>query len=206
MKRFFTPLMLAAVLVVGSVRAADEIAFVDLQEAFKLFYKTQLAQDQIRQQADDIKIEREEIEEEVKLMKEEIDVLRVDSRDDALSEDVRQSKRDQLEEKLVELQKKEKDVADFEKLRRKQMEQQNNRMTKKLFDEIHEVVIRYAKAEGYSAVIDRSAQSRIGTDNVLFISPKVDITAEVLMILNQGHEGTQVEENEVTVEEKKEEE
>lgn len=186
--KYLSALLFALVLVAGPICASGEIAFVDLQEVFKRFYKTKLAEDQIRQQADDIKMEREEIEEEVKVMTEEIEVLRADSRDTTLSDEVRANKRDQLEAKLVTLQKKESEAGEFEKLRREQIEQQNTRMTKKLFDEIHEVVIIHAKAEGYSAVIDRSAQSRIGTDNVLYVSPKVDITADVLVVLNEGRE------------------
>lgn len=200
MKKFFPILTLAALLVAGSASAAEDIAFVDLQEVFKRFYKTELAQDQIRQQADDIKMERDEIEEEVKVMKEEIEVLRTDSRDETLSEELRRNKRDQLEEKLVDLQKKEQDMLDFEKLRMQQMEQQNTRMTKKLFDEIHESIINYAKSQGFSAVIDRSAQSRIGTDNVLYSIPKLDITADVLAVLNEGREKTKADEPEFTVE------
>jgi Skp family chaperone for outer membrane proteins len=202
MKKLIVSLFTAALMMSGTALAADEIAFVDLQEVFKQFYKTQLAQDQIRQQADDIKMEREEIEDEVKIMKEEIEVLRADSRDATLSEEVRDNKRDELEEKLVDLQKKEQDMSDFEKLRMQQMEQQNTRMTKKLFDEIHEVVILHAKAKGYSAVVDRSAQSRIGTDMILFTSPKVDITADVLARLNEGRESTKAEEQAFVVEEK----
>jgi Skp family chaperone for outer membrane proteins len=205
MKKLIVSLFTAAFMMSGTALAADEIAFVDLQEVFKQFYKTQLAQDQIRQQADDIKMERSEIEDEVKIMKEEIEVLRADSRDDTLSDEVRENKRDQLEEKLVNLQKKEQDMSDFEKLRMQQMEQQNTRMTKKLFDEIHEVVIQYAKAEGYSAVIDRSAQSRIGTDMILYTSPKLDITADVLALLNEGRESTKFAEPAFTVEDKVEE-
>jgi Skp family chaperone for outer membrane proteins len=198
--------MLTAVfLLAGTARAADEIAFIDLQEVFKQFYKTQLAQDQIRQHADDIKMERDEIDDEIKVMKEEIEVLRADSRDETLSEDIRQNKRDQLEEKLVELQKKETDMQEFEKLRMKQMEQQNTRMTQKLFDEIHEVIIKYSKAQGYIAVIDRSAKSRIATDVVLYTNPKVDITADVLAVLNEGREATQAEEVKIEVEEKSDE-
>ncbi|MDZ8119574.1 OmpH family outer membrane protein [Pontiella agarivorans] len=193
MNKLFSLFFLTLFLLLGSARAADEIAFVDLQEVFRQFYKTQLAQDQMRQQADDIKLERDEIEDEVKVLKEEIDVLRADSRDKTLPEDVRQNKRDQLEEKLVELQRKEQDMTDFEKLRREQMEQQNTRMTKKLFDEIHEVLIQHAKAKGYTAVIDRSAQSRIGTEMILYTSPKVDITADLLAVLNEGREPTKSE-------------
>ncbi|MEA2069242.1 MAG: OmpH family outer membrane protein [Verrucomicrobiota bacterium] len=205
MKKIFPTLTMAALLVAGGAIAAEDIAFIDLQEVFKRFYKTELAQDQIRQQADDIKMEREEIEEEAEVMKEEIEVLRADSRDDTLSDEVRENKRDQLEEKLVELQKKEQDMIDFEKLRMQQMEQQNTRMTKKIFDEIHESIINYAKAQGFSSVIDRSAQSRIGTDTVLYSVPKLDITADVLAVLNEGREKTRAEEPEFKVEKKEEE-
>ena len=185
MKRGFLVLVAMAVLV-GGVQAADNIAFIDLQEVFKRFYKTELAQDQIRQQADDIKMERETLEVEIKTMKDDVEALRADSRDETLSESIRANKRDQLEEKLVELQKKEQEAIEFEKIRKQQIEQQNSRMTKKLFDEIHETVIVFSKARGYVAVIDHSAQSRIGTDIVLFTSPRMDITTEVLEILNEG--------------------
>ncbi|VGO15371.1 hypothetical protein PDESU_03954 [Pontiella desulfatans] len=205
MKRIFPSLVMAVFLVAAGAGAAEEVAYVDLQEVFKRFYKTELAQDQIRQQADDIKMERDEIEEEVKVLKEEIEVLRTDSRDETLSNEVRQNKRDQLEEKLVDLQKKEKDMTDFEKLRMQQMEQQNTRMTKKLFDEIHEAIINYGKEHGYQAVIDRSAQSRIGTDTVLYSIPRLDITADVLAVLNEGRESTKAAEPEFKVEKKAEE-
>ncbi len=185
MKRFFSTLFLSVCLA-GGVRAADEVVYIDLQEVFKEFYKTKLAQDQIRQQQADIKLERGEMEDEVKVMKEEIDVLRSDARDETLSEEIRGGKRNQLEEKLVELQKKEQEMIEFEKLRTQQLEQQNSRMTKKIFDEIRDAIVNFSKAKGYASVVDRSAQSRIGTEVVLYASPKMDITADVLAALNEG--------------------
>ncbi|MEI6890846.1 MAG: OmpH family outer membrane protein [Pontiella sp.] len=192
MKKIIIALFATSFLLLGTARAADDMAFVDMQEVFKQFYKTQLAQDQIRQQADDIKLERDGIEAEVQVIKEEIEVLRADSRDTTLGEEIRENKRNQLEEKLVALLGKEQDMSDFEKLRMRQMEQQNTRMTKKIFDEIHEEITLYARAQGFSSVIDRSAQSRIGTDIVLYTSPEVDITADVLGILNEGRSGTKI--------------
>jgi len=188
MKKFFPVLLLSALLLSVGGYAAGDIAFIDLQEAFKQFYKTQLAQDQIQQQADDIKVEREAMEVEVKQLKEEIETLRADSRDETLSEEIRKGKMDQLEESLVKLQKSEQDLIDFEKLRKQQLEQQNNRMSRKLFDEIHEAVIAYAKEKNFDAVIDRSAQSRNGLQTVLYVDPQKDITADVLAILNEGRE------------------
>lgn len=201
MNRIFALVLASVLMASGSVQAADEIAFVDLQEVFKQFYKTQMAQDQIRQQHDDIKMEREEMETEVEALKVEIEELRTDARDEALSEEVRANKRDVLEEKLVALQQKEQEMLDFEKLRMEQLESQNQRMTKKLFDEIHEAVINYAKMQGYAAVVDRSSQSRIGTDTILYANAKFDITANVLEVLNEGRvKGSDEEEAESDIE------
>ena len=193
MKKVFPALIFAASLLAGSAHAAGDIVFVDLQEVFKRFYKTQLAQDQIRQQATDIKLERATMEDEVQELKEEVEVFRADSRDETLSEEVREAKRNQLEEKLVELQKKESDVNDFEKLRTQQLEQQNKRMSLRLFDEIHEVIVKFSKEKGFAAVVDRSAQSRAGMQVILYASVQMDITADVLAVLNEGREETQME-------------
>ncbi len=200
MKKHFPTLLLAAVLFAGGAYAAGDIVFVDIQEVFKRFYKTKLAQDQIRQQADDIKLEREAMEVDMKDLKEEVGVLRVDSRDETLSEELRASKRNQLEEKLVELQKNEQEMLEFEKLRMQQLEQQNTRMSRKLFDEIHETVILYSKEKGFAGVIDRSAQSRAGMQMVLFANPKEDITVDVLAILNEGREEAAIQEPSTNVE------
>lgn len=201
MNRFILTLITVAFLTSSTALAANEIAIVDLQEIFKQFYKTKLAQDQMRQQADDIKTERDKLEQELATLNEEIETLRTDSRDETLSEVVRSSKRDLLEEKLVEMQTKEQEMTEFGELRMKQMDQQNQRMTKKLVDEIHESINNYAKVQGYIAVIDRSAQSRIGTEVVLYTSPKVDITADVLALLNEGRDSSNVEQPNPNIEE-----
>lgn len=188
MKKLFAALFVSATLLAGGARAEGEIVFIDLQEVFKRFYKTQLAQDQLRKQAADIKTERTSMEDEIKALKEDIEVLRTDARNETLSDEVREAKRNKLEEKLVELQKKERDAKDFEKLRSQQLEQQNKRMSIKLFDEIHEAIINYSKEKGYAAVIDRSAQSRAGMQMVLYANVRKDVTADVLAVLNEGRE------------------
>lgn len=191
MTKHFSAILLAALFISAGAFAAGDIVFIDAQEVFKQFYKTQLAQDQIRQQADDIKLEREAMEVDLNTVKEEVEVLRADARDSTLSLEIRQGKRDKLEEKLVELQKSEQEMNEYEQLRIKQLEQQNSRMTRKLFDEIHEAVILFAKEKGYAGVIDRSAQSRNGLQMVLYANPKEDITEQLIMILNEGHQVTE---------------
>lgn len=200
MRTFFPTLLIAICFLAAGARAGDDIVFVDLTEVFKRFYKTQLAQDQVRQQATDVQTEREEMEAEIKDMKDEVEVLRTDARDDTLSEEVRENKRNQLEEKLVELQKRDQEIIDYAKLRQQQLEQQNSRMSRKLFDEINAVINDYAKEKGYTAVIDRSAQSRSGTQAILYVDSNEDITADLLAVLNEGHEETVAEEPVIGVE------
>ncbi len=197
MKKGLTAFVLIFTLMISGARAADNIAFIDVKEVFKQFYKTKMAQDQIRQQADDVKNERQIIEKEIEVMTELVEELRADSRDESLGEAVRQNKRDEFEETLVVLHKKGTDLQEFEKLRMKQMEQKNQRVTKKIFDEIHEIIINYAKIKGFTAVIDRSSKSRVGTDTILYVIHKKDITAEVIAMMNDGREGVEVNEPEI---------
>ena len=86
---------------------------------------------------------------------------------------------------MIALQKAEKDFIEYEKLRSAQIEDQNKRMTKRIFDEIQQAIVRHAKMKHYASVIDRSAKSRIGTDLVLFVDTSIDITAAILDDLNR---------------------
>jgi len=167
------------------VWAEGEVAFVDMQEVFRQFYKTALAQDQIKQQVSDIKVESDAMATEIKKMKEEVEVLRNDSRDKTLSKDVRDGKIERLEEKLVELQKLTKEMLDYKKLRNEQLNQQKNRMLRKLFDEITSKINEYAKEMGFVAVVDCSTKGQSGVLVVLYVDNKKNITADVVSLLNE---------------------
>ena len=189
-------LVLAILLVHNYVWSDKEIAFVDMQKLFTSFYKTQLAQDQVRQQADEMQIEQDIMQSNLEEIRQEIEDLRTDSRDSMLSLELRSNKRVVLEEKLVELQTLEQEMNEYEALRRKQIDEQNTRMTKKLFDEIQEKIVTYSREHGYVAVIDQSAQSRIGIAVIVYVDPLIDITEGVLKELNEGYELIDSEEEE----------
>ena len=194
MKKVF--LIFAILLVHNYVWSEKEIAFVDMQKLFTSFYKTQLAQDQVRQQADEMQLEQDIMQSNIEEIRQEIEDLRTDSRDSMLSLEMRSNKRVLLEEKLVELQNLEQEMTEYEALRRKQIDEQNTRMTKKLFDEIQEKIVTYSREHGYIAVIDQSAQSRIGIAVTVYVDPAIDITEGVLKELNEGYELIDSEEEE----------
>ena len=181
-------LILTILLIHNFVWSDMQIAFVDMQKLFTSFYKTQLAQDQVRQQSDQMKLEQDIMQDNIEEIRQEIEDLRIDSRDNMLSAEVRSNKRVLLEEKLIELQSLEKEMNEYEVLRRKQIDEQNTRMTKKLFDEIQENIVNYSRENGFSAVVDHSAQSRIGIPIIAYVDPRVDITQGVLDLLNKGYE------------------
>ena len=166
----------------------SQIAFVDMQDLFTRFYKTQLAQDQIRQQADEMKLEQDIMKDNIEEIRSNIEQLRADSRDAMLSVEVRSNKRVLMEEQLIEMQRLEQEMNEYEKLRTQQIEEQNTRMTKKLFDEIQDQIITYSKANGFDAVMDRAAQSRIGINVIAYVSPIADITEVILQNLNEGYD------------------
>ena len=194
MKKVF--LIFAILLVHNYVWSEKEIAFVDMQKLFTSFYKTQLAQDQVRQQADEMQLEQDIMQSNIEEIRQEIEDLRTDSRDSMLSLEMRSNKRVLLEAKLIELQNLEQEMTEYEALRRKQIDEQNTRMTKKLFDEIQEKIVTYSREYGYVAVIDQSAQSRIGIAVTVYVDPVRDITEGILKELNEGYEHIDAEEKE----------
>lgn len=185
MKNIF--ILLIAFSISLSIRGDANVAFVDLKEVFRGFYKTQLAQDQIQQQADSVKLERDLMVEEIENFRKQIDQLRIDSRDEMLSEEARKNKRLQLEDQLILMQKSQKEMVEYEQLRSQQIEEQNNRMQNKLIDEIQNKIIEFAKEKNYDAIIDKSARSTTGTDSILFVNANSDVTALVLERLNKGY-------------------
>jgi Skp family chaperone for outer membrane proteins len=195
MKKFVFVLLFVSGVFASSVWAgpSGEFAFVDMQEVFKRFYKTLLAQDQLRQQDADIKLETDTMAQQIKKKREEVELLRVDSRNKKLSKEIRENKIQQMETKLVELQKLNQEMSNYQKLRTEQLNQQKQRMIRKLFDEITAKINEYAKEQGYTAVIDSSAKGATGTLLVLYVDNKNNITDEVLARLNEENKNKKKE-------------
>ena len=185
MHRYIFIILFIFLTITSSVYA--KTGFVNLRELFEGFYKTELAQDQINQQIEEVSFERELRLEDISQIREEIENLRSESRDEKLSEEARKNKRLQLEDRLIEMQTVQKELRDFETLRKKQIDEQNKRMQKGLLDEIQAEIIKYGDEKGYDVIIDRSAKSSLGTEIVLFVGLRSDVTAFILERLNKGY-------------------
>jgi Skp family chaperone for outer membrane proteins len=191
MKKLFL-LSVIAVLLAGSAgaqqpdifsAARDRVVFVDLERVFNGFYKTQLAKSKVEVQTKDIEVEKQVMVEEMTAIDEEVDVLKKEARDTTLTEEIRDSKRMQYEERLLELREKQKEIEEFSARRQQQLQLQVTRMSQKIMDEIRQTVIEYAKAQGLMAVIDSSSR-RASIGVFIYTHPDVDITEGILSVLN----------------------
>ncbi len=164
----------------------EGIVTVDMDKLFNKYFKTGLADSQLKEQADEFNEERRDLVEKYDTMQADFQKLREEAQNTALSEDVRNKKRDEAEDLLLTVREQEQKIRRMEQQRRKQLEEQQQRMRKRIVDEINETITAYAKEQNYLAVIDSSGQSLNGVSVVIYASGKLDITEEVLKLLNKS--------------------
>lgn len=181
-------LMLIILPVAPSVAAEQNIVFVDMNKLFDGFYKTKVADGKLKERADEFNNERKTIVEEAKKLEDEFNALRDDAQNSALSAEVREQKRNQAEDKLIEIREYESKLRRFDESRKKQLDDQSRRMRKDIVEEIRTAIQSYARSQAISAVFDSSGQSLNGVEQVLYTDTKTDITEAMLDLLNKGDE------------------
>lgn len=164
----------------------ERIVFVDMNKVFDEFYKTKLAEGQLKEQEAEYKDELKKMVDKFKALQEAFRQAREESEDRVLSEEARRSRRADAEEKLVELREMEGKIRRFEETRRRQIADQMKRVRDKLVVEIKETLSGYARKEGFIAVIETSGDNLNGVPNILYFDPSRDITAPLIELLNTG--------------------
>jgi outer membrane protein len=183
--------ILALVAVMGMVafgaQAQDQrIVFIDLDRVFNEFYKTKLADAQLKDQAEEFNEERRKLVEEFETLQAKFTDAREEAQNTALSEEVRNRKRNEAEELLIDIREFESRMQRFDTSRRKQLEDQGRRMRTRIVTEIQDVISNHARNQGYTSVIDSSGQSLNAVEIVLYVDPRVDISEAVIELLNKG--------------------
>lgn len=164
----------------------DRIVFVDMNKVFDEFYKTKLAEGQLKEQETEYKDELKKMVDAFKKLQDDFKAAREESEDRVLSEEARSARRAIAEEKLVELREMEGKIRRFEETRRRQIADQMKRVRDKLVVEIKETLAGYAKSHEFLAVIEVSGDNLNGVPNVLYYNPARDITASLIELLNTG--------------------
>ncbi|HQQ04406.1 MAG TPA: OmpH family outer membrane protein [Kiritimatiellia bacterium] len=187
MKKYLITALAAAVMMAApALRAADQMVFVNLNRVFEEYHKTEMANKQLKAQADEFSAERSGKIKEFEELQAAFDAARDDSQNPALSAEARDAKRDEAEEKLIEIRRKEKEIRKYEETRKKQLMDTERRVRNRIVGEIRDAIKAYAIEQAYSAVIDSSGQSLNAVESIVYHDARLEITDKILEILNKG--------------------
>lgn len=164
--------------------AVPAVVFVDLDSVFTNYYKTKTAEAQLKEQADEIKTERAALIKQFETVEADYKALRGQAQNTALSEDARNLKRAEAEDKLIEVRDMEGKIRRLEESAQRKIDEQSRRARKRLVDEINGIIREYALTRNYTAIIDISGESLNGVPTVVYYNPNLDITAELIELVN----------------------
>lgn len=177
--------MIAAGLVAGMAGAAElKVAVVDTARILKEYYKTDLAEAHIQRQIDDFSAERDKLMAQHKRLKQEFEALRAETSNKALTEEAREKKKELAEEKLTAVIEFENTIRDRAANRKKELEGEGRKIQGELAKSIKTAITGCSEKNGYTLVLADGGLLGNGLESVLYADPKMDITDEVLKILN----------------------
>lgn len=141
-----------------------KIGYVDLEKAFNEYYRTKEENTKLQELQKAKKAEADRMITEVNKLKEESELL---------SDDAKKSKQAVVQEKIKELRDYEKDTV--QEIRDKLLG-----LRKEILDSITKVVEEKGKKEGYTFIFI--------SDVIIYKEAGLDMTDELIKILNKGHE------------------
>ena len=169
----------------GVAGAAElKIAVVDTARILKEYYKTELAEAHIQQQLDDFSAERDKLMAQHKKMKQEFETLRAEAQNKALTEEAREKKKELAEEKLTTVIDFENTIRDKAATRKKELEGEGRKIQGELAKSIKAAITACSQKGRYTLVLADGGLLGNGLESVLYVDPLMDITDEVLKILN----------------------
>ena len=141
--------------------AEGKIGFVNLAKVFDNYERTKSSDAVLEQKGKQKEAELETKMNDLKKMREGLELL---------SEEMRESKSRQLEQKSDEVQL-------FRKNTAQDLRRERDRIAKDILEEIQKGIEEYAKANGYALIIDERS--------LLYGAPTIDLTDELLAALNK---------------------
>ncbi len=187
MKRaIVTAAILAGLCSSGSFAADFKLGVANLQKCFEEYYKTKQADATLKEAADAYSKERQQLIADFQKVQEERNKLIEEVSKPELSEAAKKEKNKEAETKLAELRKQKDSIDEFDRVRRQQLQDQSNRMRGGIVKEITDQVVRIAKAQNFTLVLDSSGASMNGTPSVVYAEEHLDITQDVIREMNKN--------------------
>ncbi len=182
-------LLVAASAAPAAAQSAGRTGYVRLEHLFREYYKTKLADAQLREQVEEIRTEREGLVRDFEGLQTRFNEARQQAAQIELSQEVRDQKRTEAETLLGEIRAFQERMQGYDQEKQQAINEQRLRMRNRLLGEIQEHIRDYARRNGFSAVIDASARAANGVEIYQYFDPGADITEQMLDILNRGQAG-----------------
>ncbi len=183
MKRFFT--VVAALLLCGALSAVDRIACVDLEKVFREYYKSRIAEDAIKQQAESYRSYLTRLNEQLNAAVEKARTTRSNALNVALSDKEREEAEKLAAKATTEVNEKKAEIELYVQARTQDMRNLEAKKRAEIMADIQKEIRRRASAEGYTFVIDVSGKTTNDQPVVLVYPKGNDITESVISELNR---------------------
>jgi len=170
----------------GAFAVDIKLGVVSLQKCFEEYYKTKQADSTLKDAADAYNKERQQLIAEFQKLQEERNKLVEEIAKPELSAAAKAEKQKEADNKLTELRKQKESIDKFDSVRRQQLQDQSNRMRGGIVKEITEQVVKIAKSQNYTLVIDSSGASMNATTFLVYAEDRLDITVDVIRELNKN--------------------
>lgn len=175
----------------GIALAGDlKVGTVDGNRLLKGYYKTELADQHMQQQLDDFQAERDKLLAQHKRLKADFEALRAETDNKALTDEAREKKKEQAEDKLTQVIEFENTIREKASSRKQQIEGEGRKIHAELAKAIRAAVKTQAEKAGLTLVLEGSGLLANGLEPVLYAEPKMDITDDVLKLLNADKPST----------------
>jgi outer membrane protein len=183
-----TALALAAALGMagGAHGQGMKIGTVDLNKIFDVYYKTEQAKTTVNTLQTNYNNERKIKTDEFTKRRDEVVKLREEANNPALSADIKQQKNMLFQEKGKELVQMERELMEFDRQRRGDIQQQMLRMRNEIVKEITDTVQVIGKQQGFALVFDRTGQSMAAAPLLVYANEALDFSQPVIDKLNAG--------------------
>ena len=164
----------------------QRFAVVNLEKVFQEYYKSRIAEDAIKQQAEVFRNSMMRLNEELRTLKEEARTARINLDNIALSEAERAESRKNAEKKTRQVAEKEADIELYMNQRNTEMRKIVQAKREGIIADIKKEIQRRATAEGYDFVLDSSSKTLSEQPAVLLFPELDDLTSQVITELNRS--------------------
>lgn len=185
MKKLFILIALAAFVLVPSSEAQQKLGFIDMQKVFRNFSKTKDSDHQLKLRADEIQAERSKMVDKFSALERQFKTIKEETEGAALSMEAKAQKRNEAEELLVEMRRQKEKIQEYQRQRKKELEDISLRMRGDLVDEINDVLEEYSLDNGYTVIFDISGESYNRLPIAVYRDPKFDVTDDIIAIINE---------------------